>query len=578
MTVTKKAFEPILVDFPGCVLPRTDGSTNENVVNKVGIPLVTMDHLAALYRTSIPYVYYPDLGRDDRMSCYDFVLKAFGQAFHFLLNTDVQIVVICIDAYGRRRIEKTATKAKRSRAKQSGMPEKIGIPHGQSEYFINDRPMPCNVVDIFEDMEIKGEFYAYLVKVFSSELIQILIPEGKKLILSRGVELQDITDPETGLVRRRRPVVVPPLEVTLMGSRYMHECVNDNISEGDLDAWYWAIYVFPDLDFHVHANDADGITIGLLQFRRIFSRNPNRQCQFVTPRSAGSEKASDEYIAHREEGIKRRRAVFTARLSETSNFDEACRAAGGVFPTDDPVTGASSSSSSSLDKPKAPRSVTIWQEYHIDIRQMFFEILGDVRRDNVGLSQESINQVEAHVLVIMLSSEIHDYIQTNLLCPKVGKQFVWQAFIKHLSEFGKIISVFNSHVDDDLYHGELYYSIDLAVFKNLVKRIYDCKGASFACFQKNMPSDETIRKIASQAVWTMQYLGNGVLPNYVVIDGTSIVAREITDTTNELGEEVQTVTELPLYGYTKSGWADRVHKRCPDTVSCPPITKESKDQ
>jgi hypothetical protein len=543
MTITKEAWTHIRADYDKYILPRVDGTTNEDVLNKKGIKLVVFDILAALRTTPVIF------NGDDRISCIDYLFKIFDHPLWLLEHTEVKVVVVCMDAFGRRRPEKAATTQQRKRKRSDNALDTIPIPLGQSEYFIDECPMPCELDDIFDFVELKAEFYAYFTRALASERVMRRIPDGKTLIFSQGVEMETVVH-ERG-VPRKMAKIVPPLEVTCFSSRFMHEWNNDNISEGDVDVWRWVIFAFPTYNVHVYSHDADVLIIGLLQMRRIYKDFPEREVWFVTRRSIGSEEASEEKIAYKQNMKKRRADIFSTRLVQTGNFEESARAAGGTFSPDE--MGASSSSD------PRPRSTVIWQDFHIDVKNMYLDILGDANDRNSLLQENMFNPVETYILILMLSSTKHDYIQTMKLHPQVGKDFVWRAFHRDIHKFDGLVRVFDDVTNE--HQLELYYEIDTLILEVLVRSIYEIKG-SVAVQAKHKPSLAVIRKIAAQSVWTLQYLSNGVLPNYEIIDGTS-----------------ETLTGESIYGFVSGNWADQVAPGIGKNkykISCPPILRPEK--
>ncbi len=550
MTIGKETWEHIKATKSKYILPRPDGSTNVDVLEKKNVQLVTFDHLGALRTTQVSFEVNEKTGSYGRIICRKYIEKVFELPFSVLHHTEVQRVVVCLDAYDRRRPEKTATTAQRKRSRPQDSPAVV-VPTGQMTFFEDTESMPCDLDFIFDDAQLKAEFYCYITDVFKN---LSNVPEGKTLILSRGLEWS--RDEATG---HRTPIVIPPLEVTSAGARYMHEVVNDNVSEGDLDAWYWPVNVFPKDNVHVHSFDGDVFLVGLLQMRRIYEATPDRICMFVTRRSVGNELPEAKEIQFKEAAKQRRAQVFSETLVSTANYEQAFHAAGGypVEPKHISVdyteelqsfssakrgrdSGEEEEKDSSLKRQRAtsgaPRKKTIWQEYHIDVKDIYLDILNN---------DHTANPVEVYVVMLMLSSAKHDYIQTNLLTPGVGKDFVWRTFMQDEQHFKDLIKVYSCAGSI-----ELYYEIDLLVFSKFVEAIYHCKG--------RVPKTDgrTLAKIAAQTVWTLQYLSNGVIANYDIIDGLSM-----------------TITGESIYGFNTKGWAATVYNNEQRKISCPPILR-----
>ncbi len=553
MTISKEAWMRVRQDYYQYIYPRPWGEIDQDVVDKKGIELVTIDMLGMLRKTYASIVYDVHRGEHDRQTCRVYFEQAFGYVFHLLEATGVSVVVVCIDPYGRRRIEKKATSDARKRPRKSYEPDTLPMPYGQTEYFIDELPMPCDVATIFEYEEVKARFYEYITHACSAEETTRRIPDGKTLILSCGVEFK--TQPIEGGRTRDVCSVIPPLEITNTNVRRMHERAMENISEGDLDVLRWAIFEFPGMNVHIHSCDGDVLLVFLLQMKRIYAMNPERICQFITQRSNGTTQVSPEKAKCKENDRAKRQRIFKQKLIETSNFEEAARAAGGVFSIEEDTEAIPSSSSASAEQ----KNETQWEMYYIDVKAMYLDIIADTRRRNAN-GQQMSNPVETYVLMFMLSSSKHDYIQTDLLCKGVGKQFVWEAFNMDMRKFDSIVHVFGDKDTADFHNTELFYEIDAKMLDELIGVIYRCKG-SVKIEEKNRPSTDVVRKIAAQCVWTLQYLSNGVIPNYQIIDGTS---------KTENGESI--------YGYKKKGWAKTVYyekdaQKDNGLVSCPPIIR-----
>lgn len=545
MTITHEPWSHFCREYSDFILPRADGSTDDNVLDKKDVGLVVIDILAQLHSISVPQEWNAERREFERMACLDYMLKAFDYPLYLLENTNVQVVVICMDPYGRRRVEKTATSDKRRKGKDSEMPAHVPVPLGQTEYFVDECPMPCENRYIFDDGEVKAEFYAYMTRTFqTSARFLSRIPPGKQLILSRGVRVMA----EDG--QRRTYDVVPPFATTSnSGWHYMTEHVNDNISEGDLDVIYWLIHVYPELNVHVHSYDADVLLNFLMAMRRVYKMNPLRKCWFVTRRSKGSVSMSDEQVKKRDESLKRRRATFCARLVETGSYEHACHAAGAAF-------DVSEEQSSSSSRKRSRTSVVEWTDYHIDISGVYCEIIAEANDRRSELGHDMCNPVESYVLALILSSKKHDYIQTDLFCPRVGGDFVWRAFVRDIGRFDDLVRVFEDATSSqDIQHREFFYEVDVDVLAEFVDKIYLLKGQKAAYAHK--PRMSVVWKIAAQSSWMLQYIGNGVLFDCPLIDGTE-----------------ETTSGESIYGFLRTGWADRVYM---DTqtrkVSCPPLLR-----
>ena len=539
MTIGKQVISVIINKFGDNVQPNDNRPTVDAEIQfKTGIPLVTYDILGLLRSTTILKSSCPVTGLDVRMTCRAFVNSVFKtSAFASLLIESVQVVVVCIDRFGARRIEKMATTLSRKRRREDGQPDFIPLPPGQHRYFEDDKPMPGELSDIFECTHIKAEFYEYISQVFASERTRAIIPDGKRLILSCGVHI----DPETRAVE-----VLHPLEVRRDGVRAMEECNNSEISEGDLDAVYWAEHVFPEMDVHVHSYDSDVLLILMMVVRRLLSKNANRKVWFITRRSTESRAPTTREVRQRTLREQRRVITFDT-VSERYGVEEGYRVAGKMY-TDESIAASSSSSSSTIF-----RAVPITKDRYFNVTEICKLLYAEANARLSSRGLEMKNPVEVNVLALLLSSDKHDYIQTRKISPGVGTQFVWPAFSNNLWRFSQLIEL-----DIDEKTGQYQYTICMQSLRDFALSIYDEKGSA-VIKAKDFPSIQALHKLAAQCVWTMQYWGNGTIPGYKVVDGT---------TTNADGQSI--------FGYTSAGWADSV---CDDVViekmvRCCPLPNE----
>lgn len=544
MTVTKEVIHAIVNKFGDNVQPNDARPTvDKEVMYKEDVHLVSFDSLGQLRSTTIDWVVCPITGRRTRMTCRKFFEKVFNMTvFLALLMASVRVVVVCIDRYGARRVEKTATTMSRKRRRADDEPDYIPLPPGQRRYFGDDLPMPCELTDIFEDAHIKAEFYEYLTMSFTSVRTQHTVPAGKRLIFSGAVRL----DAETQEVRH-----LFPMEVTRTEVREMVECDNSGISEGDLDAWYWPVYVFPEMNVHVHSYDSDVLFVGMMQIRRLLRENPDRKVWFITRRSTQSREATERDVRRRTTKEQQRIIAFDATLAETQgDVAEARRVAGKMY-----STAASSSSSSQVAVTAATfKSLPVWTELFFNVAAICTLLYKEANERLEHRNMVMRNPVEVNVLALILSSQKHDYIQPRALSPGAGAQLVWPAFTESLWKFNELVTLMTN--DDDEY----FYAVSVAGLKALAVAIYDMKGSQ-TIRDKNMPCVETLHKLAAQCAWTMQYWGNGIKPGYHVIDGTTI--------DDESGRSI--------YGYTSGGWALSVNDDLDDTAVryCPPIALDT---
>ncbi len=540
MTIGKETVHVFINKFGDHVQPNDKHpSVDEKIVYKDDIELVTFDILAYLRATTILTTKCPQTGLTMRMTCLEFFHRVFDtSAFAALLLKSVRVVVVCVDRFGERRIEKMATSMSRKRSRTPDQPEFIPLPPGQKRYFVDDLPMPGELADIFECSHIKAEFYEYLTKTFISEHVRNIIPEGKTLIFSCGVYI-DLTT--------RKVEVLHPLEIKRTTVRSMEECDNSGISEGDLDVAFWLLF-FPRMHAHVHSNDFDVLFVLLMLIRRLIIDNADRRIWFVTRRSTESRAPTEFEVKRRTTSAQHRVIDYDRTLSETGgDVAQAYRVAGKMFGKE--ITAASSSSAPSFTIFKA---VPIRKELFFNVPAICKMLYNEAaeRLSTRGLCM--LNPVEVNILALLLSSDKHDYIQTRRISPGVGTQFVWPAFSTNLWRFSDLVNLTVREREGGL-QPIYYYSLNVRALHNLALSIYDEKGSK-TIKDKNFPSVQTLHKLAAQCVWTLQYWGNGILPGHTVVDGTT-----------------QTEDRQSIYGYTSAGWAESVCEDVDlDTYRCCP--------
>lgn len=545
MTISKSAWLSIINKYGHCLQPDPDGVTKDDVTNKVGIQLCVNDIMAHL-RGHISYK--KDAAGNIMVStCREYIESVFADVFAVLNKTNIEVYVVCLDSYGRRRPEKTATAIKRSkRARPAEAPEQLLPIPGCDFFFADERPMPTPLDLVFDTPAAKADLYEYIT-LFLTTVARTRIPPGKKLYLSGGLKTEGrYTD---GPITRKN---LPPIEITCDKWKYREDLHSPDISEGDIDVWYW-VHIFHEMNFHVYSYDADVILIGLLQMRRILTQKNTRQGWVITRRSVSSSIVDERYTLNIAKRQCIRKELYDITLLRTQDASEAYLKAGGSFAED------------SKRSPRRPN----WVTYHLNLVAIYADMLKDAETHHI--EQKYVpNLVETYVLAFILSSDEHDYIQTKLLSRGVGSGFVWTALEKQIYTFYDLVSVFTN--TDSPNANKFYYAVSTDALRSFVTAFYrekayasikedgktakkaqEAREKSFnANISKNGPSVEQIYIVASQCAWTLQYWGNGPVPGYTVVNGTTL---------DESGSSV--------YGYTPSGWAETV---CGDGIYrvCPP--------
>lgn len=546
MTISKTAWLSFLAKYGRSIQPSAQGEVSDAVEKKRGVRLCVNDILAQLRSTSISY-YKDSEGFVHSTTCDQFVRKVFEEAFETLITTDVEIYVVCLDAYGRRPREKTATTVMRSkRARPEEAPEQLPLPPGQSYYFLDGQPMPGALDLIFDTPAAKREFYVYITLYFIADETRSRIPPGKTLILSGGA-----LDYDDGFRN------MAPLEITRAGFEVREDWASPHIGEGDIDVWNW-VYRFPKMDFHVYSHDADVVLIGLLQMRRLLELCPNRRGWVVTRRSVDTEEVSETYKTNLAKRRCLREELYKDVVDRTNDKTRAYVLAGASF--------AASSSSSAPREVRRPNMV----RFYIDIVDVYRDVIEDAKA-HISAENKCPNLVEIYVLGFILASDMHDYIQTKRISRNVGSHFVWNVFEQCIYAFRRLVKVYHyAELDGSpIFH----YTVNVEVLTDLIHAVYrekaiaaikpDNKTHDRLCmareesYRKNIgahgPSIEDIWVVASQCAWLLQYWGNGPVPGYKPVDGTD---------TDEDGHSV--------YGYTPKGWADTVFQEGVKRI-CPPI-------
>lgn len=529
MTIGKVAVHAFVNKFGDHVQPNDANPTvDEAIKYKDNVELVSFDFLGFLRTMGVLWDTCKQTGIRKRMTCRAFFHHVFDMSvFATLLLPSVRVVVVCIDRFAARRIEKTATSLSRKRSRAKDQPEFIPLPPGQTRYFESDLPMPGELTDIFECLHIKAQFYEYLTEMITSEHVRNMIPEGKTIVFSTGVRIdKDTRDVE----------VLHPLEITNAGVRSMIECDNSGISEGDLDAWYWPLYVYTEMNVHVHSYDFDVMFVGMMLIRELLAKNPKRMCWFITRRSSESRAPTEREVRQRTMSAQQRVIDYDRTLSETKgDVAQAYRVAGKMMDSE-----AASSSSSTVFRAKP-----IFKELFFDLPAICKMLYDEAGSRLASHSLTMMNPVEVNIVALLLSSEKHDYIQTRAISPGAGTQFVWPAFSKNLWRFSDLVRVIEKE-------GVYSYALNVKALQHLSTSIYDEKGSK----TPKPPTVQALHKLAAQCAWTLQYWGNGARPGYRVVDGTTL----------------KKDSDRSLFGYTSAGWAESV---CDDddinTYRCCPM-------
>lgn len=457
MTISKLVFQEIATRFPKSFYPqvRKDDTTNETIVEplpekistKQNIQIIVNDFLGYLRNVPIDTWIDKSTLRPRKATCLSFIKKLTDQVLEDLHNySDVKIYIICLDPYGRRRPEKAATTLKRIKPTQEGAPEILTIPRGQTRFFEDDEEMPAGKIDIiFNTPAAKIDFYRYFTDYLRSIPFRAHIPVGKCVILSGGLDREN-TDP------------IPPLKISMLKYEYMHEYSFPTLSEGDLDVWRW-VNAFPTQNIHVLSYDGDVLLIGLHQTKNIIRySDKSREIWFGTRRSIGSDDQSESQIK-RKAALKEKCAeTYAEVLHLTSSIDEAYRASSGIVPS-----FSSSSSSSSSSSTSTPRKQVVWLTRYVNMFNLYYEILADAKQlvYEANLTRNRIdhpkefqlhNPVSSYILVLCLSSDNHDYINTKLISNKCNSIFVWRSFCKNLVYIGDLVQIYSLKNNIDDYH------------------------------------------------------------------------------------------------------------------------------
>lgn len=587
MTITRNAWNEIVIKYIKHINVYRSADKQraiDEILKKRKIQHCYVDVLAKWRQASTSNI-NPVTGFYERKHCSQFVEGLISPYLKDLHNVpDLETVVICMDPYGQRRDEKFATSMARVRPHREGVPEYATMPPGQSRYFIDDKEMPADVNLIFNTPKAKAEFYEYLTEYFESKNFQKDIPEGKAFIFSGAMKVDRNVD---GIIH------LPPLHVTKDGYRYMDEIKSDHISEGDLDVWRWAVEIYPTKSFLIESNDCDVFLIGLLQMRHIVARTADRECLFMTRRSIGSLERTEEDVQRKESLRVMKTIAYGAALEATGSLDEAYRASDGFVPPVSllPLLPSSSSSTVTDDNPYddlmegAPsdgsrkRTLTPdWAEHYIDMRGMYSAIIEEASELVKGRHVPIKNPVELYVLILLLSSDKCDYIQTALISPKINSALLWKVFKPNLWRIGDLVSLHrprqpdadqSSSTADSFHHfvinveslrvliecaymQKAHEALGISKKNNTEQKLQVAREAKCNTMLKAYITEDNIQIVAAQSAWALQYLANGIFSNYEIISGLLV---------DENGKSV--------YGFKERGWADCVSHT--DLKICPPI-------
>lgn len=561
------------------------------------VRLVCNDIMAELRR--MPHSEHPRFEGDQHYvrNCAELVLKVFRDALEMLCDETLAVdtYVVCLDPYGKRRVEKAHTTAERRRQQQAriakGAPRSLARKPGQCSHFADELPVPCDMNTAFNLDEVRRDLYVYLTESVQRQWFFDRLPEGKTLILSGGMKRLP-----SGESRPCCPVVVVGGGRGPVAPDPRLEHMQGDVSEGDIDAWAW-VHRFPDRSFLVRSGDADLLMIGLMQMRDVISANPKRSGWFCTRRSVGT--------AEQDRG----RVLYAQQQSE---LYEDATAAGFSKQTAWQLSGG-------VTNP-ATRKRVIWKDHYVSMVGLWFEIHREYKlyakdlhaakpsslpsssseaspsssaasssssSSSSGLHEwdgvpyevartkgvrfadhvEMMNPknywpeirfpVEQFVLVMVVLSERHDYIRRSNFAPRVNTAHCLLAYYLYMDRIGSMLKVQRSSRDPR----KKYYTINVNALRRWAVACYHYRArqtikrgkrterqhdnAMFSSFRrtldKNLPSIKRHELLASHCLWVLQYYGNACFPHIELIRGPD-----------------PKIDGLPVFGYREDGWAEEV--------------------
>jgi hypothetical protein len=574
MTISKGAWERIHASYAKHFLPHpsvNEGKIPDNVLNLENIQMIIEDVPARLRNIGLN----PFSEDQDRSAhfilCSTFLERLFAPIHEAFDKPDPEIFGLCVDPQSMRRPEKMGTFLKRQRPSIPGVPDRLQMPFGQCRYFEHDKPFPGSMDLVFSTPEAKAELYEYILLYMMSDNFYAGLPPGKQVIFAGG-HLIDRTPDERGewVFSSDKLIRMSPIQLTRSGMVELHDLYNPEDSEADVMV-YRFIHAFPTKNFHVRSYDCDVLLIGLIQMRFIKEAGSQRIGWFVTRRGSGeSDFPTDKEVETVESNKRLRQTVYDKTLAETGSIDEASYRSGFIRP-------AGSYEDPEKESRKRARRVPNWIIYYIDLFGVYDDIINEARGlvHYFGL-EELKNPVEIYAAILAISCTNHDFIEAGRLTPGVGAHFVWITFLKNIQLVGDLIQVYepqirpaseegsSSTLDADVFDG-YHYVIDTERLRTLIDAVYlekACTAVNMSkknntevklaaarkeSARKNMEkaklTPEIISTVAAQIVWTLHYWANGgMLGNPPVVDGTTLDPE----------------TGLSIYGFLKTGWADKV--------------------
>ena len=539
--------------------------------------------------------YDPTTNQRNLITSAEFV-ESFAQpifeTFHDCPN--LKTYVLCFDPCNQRRIEKMATKKKRDKQSSYGAItlDEFTLPPEASTYFIPDLPLPGELKSVFRNNQVKQDLYVFFTDYFRDSIFRDRLQEGQTFIFS-GAAIYANED-------TRSFCNMPPLVCTKSEWRFEPKWNFPSLSEGDLDVWRWARYVFPEEDAFVNSRDGDIFLIGLLQMREIIKATPDRKVYFGTVRQVGIqdvpigkvkyyakqeeksmeihkrvfEKTGDILAAYQASGVTSHsnsnpykdcpkcHGPLTERPARIYTYIDCSKC--GCIGSFKPLSSSSSSSSSSAPT----KTETVFKLQCVDMVGVCLDIVNEVMNKEITIPSISHihNPIEVWVLILVLSSTC-DYVDSKRITSGCVAQTILDTYL-HFTDLGDLIAVW-SHPDKPFH----YFSIDIASLQSFIDACYKRKvwnnlnlskknntpeklevarQKSFETLKKkdSYPKLQDIQVVAAQCVWMFQYWTNGVNPAYEIVDGT------ITD---EAGQSI--------YGFDDNGWTSFVSPV--DKIFCP---------
>jgi hypothetical protein len=478
---------------------------------------------------------------DDYITGRELLEKIFNESIEILTNTNVKIIVFCIDAFGRHQPEKAEERKQRKirdiKKVAQGSRETLELKDGESTFFKLDRQLPGRMDEMMRCFPCKMDFYDFLTTYVTSAEFIAKIPPGKRFVFWGGITIKE----------NREFCNVGPLQITRSGFQKLKGLDEKNIVEGDLAIWMFVQHYKEHKTVLVDSNDGDAIMMGLVQQRLEWHRDSTRSI-WVKTRRASSE-AGEEYDEETKSKHNERANTYKHVVETTGDKKLAYKMSRGI-----------------TAQMTARRRVSM-STFFIDLTGLWGAM------ENYGLRLKELHDIEGSLFMPeefmcvfgLLASSEHDYFRRSDILSGVSCETLVEKYIMHQHLLNPIVSLAYAEGKPNV----IIYKVDVRELKRLVEIGFTAVAA--ASIKREGKTEEQynnaviaskvkrLSKIderayhtaAARMSWVLHYSGLQFTPDAELVDATQCKEGDLYE-----------------YGYSEDGFTDEVSLK--DIYSCPP--------